>query len=105
MGDEEDSGQPSFGEGFPRTLSKNLLKGYRSSALPRGILPAAKLWWIFAEDSRVCKHPLLILGQNPPEFSPAGENSVPRQEVKAFDLKAIIHRQGECTVKPMIVER
>ena len=26
--------------------------------------------------------------KNPPEFSPAGENSVPRQRVKSFDLKA-----------------
>ena len=101
----EGLGETFFRRRFPRTLSKNLLKGYGRNALSRGILPAAKLWWIFAEDSRVCKHPLLILGQNPPEFSPAGENSVPRQEVKAFDLKAIIHRQGECTVKPMIVER
>ena len=60
---------------------------YGSSVLSRGILPATKLWWIFAEDSRVCKHPLFILGQNPPEFSPAGENSVPRQGRKPFDLK------------------
>ena len=66
---------------------RTLLKGYGSSALPRGILPTAKLWWIFAEDSRVCKHPLLVLGQNPPEFSPAGENSVPRQGQKPFNLK------------------
>ena len=58
---------------------RTLLKGYGNIALSRGILPAAKLWWIFAEDSRVCKHPLFALGQNPPEFSPAGENSVPRQ--------------------------
>ena len=52
-------------ESFPNP-SKNLLAGYRSSAfftikdygiyaLSRGILPAAKLWCIFAEDSRVCK--------------------------------------------------
>ena len=54
---------------------RTFLKGYGSYGLSRGILPAAKLWWIFAEDSRVCKHPLLVLGQNPPEFSPAGENS------------------------------
>ena len=52
---------------------RTLLKGYGNIALSRGILPAAKLWWIFAEDSRVCKHPLLILGQNPPEFSPRGK--------------------------------
>ena len=74
-------------ESFPNP-SKNLLKGYGSKDLSRGILPTAKLWWIFAEDSRVCKHPLLILGQNPPEFSPAGENSVTRQGQKPFNLKA-----------------
>ena len=48
--------------------SKNFSGNYGNSALFRGILPAAKRWWIFAEDSRVCKHPLLVLGQNPPEF-------------------------------------
>ena len=38
-------------ESFPNP-SKNLLKGYGSKDLSRGILPTAKLWWIFAEDSR-----------------------------------------------------
>ena len=61
-------------ESFPHP-SKNLLTGYRGKDLSRGILPAAKLWRIFAEVSRVCKHPLFASGKNPPEFSPAGENS------------------------------
>ena len=71
----------------PPAPSKNLLTDYGSKDLSRGILPTAKLWWIFAEDSRVCKHPLFASGKNPPEFSPAGENSVPRQGRKPFDLK------------------
>ena len=38
--------------------------------------------------SKVCKQPFIGLFKNPPEFSPAGENSVPRQGFKAFNLKA-----------------
>ena len=88
-----------------RTLQRTLLKGYRSNALSRGILPTAKLWWIFAEDSRVCKHPLLILGQNPPEFSPAGENSVPRQGQKPFDLKAAFAYRSNAPLNRTLAER
>ena len=84
----EGLGETFFRRRFPRTLSKNLLKGYGRNALSRGILPTAKLWWIFAEDSRVCKHPLLILGQNPPNFSACAEIQCSRQGVNAFDLKA-----------------
>ena len=43
----------------------------------------------FAEDSRVCKHPLFILEQNPPEFSPAGENSA---RDKDFDCLILMLR-------------
>ena len=38
--------------------------------------------------SKVCKQPFIGLFKNPPGFSPAGENSVPRQGFKAFNLKA-----------------
>ena len=61
-------GKLSFEKVSPAPLSKNLLTGYRGKVLSRGILPAAKLWRIFAEDSRVCKHPLFASGKNPPEF-------------------------------------
>ena len=64
------------------------VKDYGSYDLSRGILPTAKLLWIFAEDSRVCKHPLFVLGQNPPNFSACAEIQCSRQEVKAFNLKA-----------------
>ena len=75
-----------------RTLQRTCLR-LRKQRLVSRHFACGKTLVYFAEDSRVCKHPLLILGQNPPEFSPAGENSVPRQKVKAFNLKfAFIYR-------------
>ena len=77
---------------------KNLLTGYGSYVLSRGILPAAKLWCLFEEAPQKSASSLLSeLLKNPPEFSPAGENSVPRQEVKAFNLKfAFVYRSNTC---------
>ena len=91
------------------------VKDYGSYDLSRGLLPTAKLLWIFAEDSRVCKHPLLILGQNPPNFSACAEIQCSRQGVNAFDLKAkytdrsnvfkiAVRLQVERTAKPMLTE-
>ena len=94
-----------LGRKVSRTLQRTLLKGYGNAALSRGILPTAKLWWIFAEDSRVCKHPLFVLGQNPPEFSPAGENSVPRQGQKPFNLKAKLTYRVNAPLSRTLAER
>ena len=110
-------GKPSFAEGFPFSVDRETremrglswkkapnpqrtcwrvmgvvlcftVKDYGSYDLSRDILPTAKLLWIFAEDSRVCKHPLFVLGQNPPEFPLCEAKFCPRQEGKAFNLKA-----------------
>ena len=101
---ERETRETFLEESFPNP-SKNLSAGYGSKDLSRGILPTAKLWWIFAEDSRVYKHPLFILGQNPPEFSPAGENSVPRQGRKLFNLKVTLTYRSNAPLNRTLTER
>ena len=66
---------------FPEPF-KEFAGGLRKQCLVSRHFAYGKTMVYFAEDSRVCKHPLLALGQNPPEFPPPrGENSVPRQGV------------------------
>ena len=72
-----------------RTLQRTLLKGYRSNALSRGILPTAKLWCLFEKAPQKSASSLLSdLFKNPPEIHLCEAKFCPRQEVKALDIKA-----------------
>ena len=87
------------------TPPKNLLTGYSSKGLSRGILPTAKLWRIFSEDSRVCEHPLFASGKNPPEFSPVGGKFCPRQGRNPFDLKVKLTYRAHTLLNRTLTER
>ena len=55
--------------------------------------------------SKVCKQPFIGLFKNPPEFSPAGENSVPRQGQKPFNLKAKLTYRVNAPLNRTLAER
>ena len=71
--------------------------------MSRGILPAAKLWRIFAEVSRVCKHPLFASGKIPRISARALKFNA---RDKDFDRLTLRQNSptGERTVKPMLTE-
>ena len=57
--------------------------------MSRGILPAAKLWWIFEKSPQKSASSLFSeLLKNPTEFHLCEAKFCPRQVVKAFNLKA-----------------
>ena len=89
-----------------RTLQRTLLKGYRSNALSRGILPAAKLWWIFGKVPQKSASSLLSdLFKNPPEFHLCEAKFCPRQEVKALDIKAKFADRTSAPLNRTLAER
>ncbi len=74
-------------ESFPNP-SKNLLKGYGSSALSRGILPTAKLWCILPRTQGYASIPSSSSGKIHRNFPLRGKNSARDKRLKPFDLKA-----------------